>query len=776
VLKRLLCAALAAASLVAGSVSGSRPAGANETGGPQKCVSSGNTVADAYNAAFGTPMGFWQAGDVPQWYPLPDGSTLWILNDSYLNRKKPAGSLTEDSVLVRNIAVRQFGNCFEPIAGIKPEPPPDPKAPPPPPVDPLVPPPDPIPESFFSPFEKKDDAWWWAHGGVVSGEFIHIFFTFMRQTGPAGWGINFAPRSNRIVTFRWRTMEFVSSATPPNDSATPIYGFSIASDADWTYLFGASGDLRFNFAGKDNYVARVPRGRVFDRPNYWNGSAWVSDPAAAVSISTEGSWAHRLRVMFDDDRWVAVSKEDEFFGDELLMYEAPQPQGPWRVTQRRPLAPRSTTGNGVTYEANVFPRLVNGKLIVNWSNNDFNYGPVKANPGIYRPSFAALDLGAPTQSNAICHGERPGGTAAVAGTSTSRFIAVNPTRAYDSRTTGAKVAANGVVTVDVAAALGVPKSSMIGTSLNVTIDATSGAGYATVWPAGAAQPTTSNLNADHAVDTNANFVTVPVNDGKVSVFVSTGTDLIVDVFGWYERTTAATAGRFIALSPDRAFDSRNNGAVRPANSTTTVFLAGRNGVPATGARAAVINLTATDVRATGFVTAWGNGASPPATSNLNVSLGNTRANQAIVPIGDDGAIHLFTAAPMHLIVDVVGYITDATAASSAKGLFVPVSPIRLVDSRNAPGVPGRGCVATVAGLAGTSAAVTNVTITGSNRAGFATAWPSDRPFPTVSTLNIDGEDQTRPNHAVVPLAPDGTFSVYLEPRGHLIVDLMGYFT
>jgi hypothetical protein len=764
------------ASSIGASLAVTRPDGAaaNETGGTAKCVGSGNSVADAYNAAFGSPMGFWQAGDVAQWYPLPDGRTLWILNDSYINRKNPNGSLNADSVLVRNIAVMQSGNCFEPIAGIKKDEPPNPALPPPPPVDPLAPPPDPVPESFFAALEKKDGLWWWAHGGAVDGEFIRIFFTQMRQVGPVGWAINFVPQYTRVVTYRWRTMEFVSTDAPANQGVDPVYGFSIASDSEWTYLFGANTDLRFAHAGKDNYVARVRKGRVFDNPTYWDGRDWVSNAAAAVSISTAGTWAHRLRVMFDDDRWVAVSKEDEFFGSNLLVWEAPRAQGPWAVTQRLPISSRSKTGNGVTYEANAFPRFVRGKLIVNWSNNDYNYDPVRANPGIYRPTFAEVALGAPTQSNAICHGERPGGVPAAAGANTSRLIPVSPVRAFDSRTTGSKVSANGKITVDIAAALGVSKTRMAAVGINVTVNDSGGGGYATVWPAGTTQPGTSNLNTDRVGATNANFVTVPVNDGKVSVFVSMDTHVIVDVFGWYDRATSATSGRFIALNPDRLYDSRNSGGLRSANATTVVPAAGLAGLPAAGASAVVVNLTATDVRATGYVTAWGSGPQP-ATSNLNVELGVTRANQAIVPMGADGTISLYNAAPMQLIVDVVGYITDATAPESNKGLFVPVTPTRLLDSREAVGIPGRGCVATVRALAGTSAAVTNLTITESYRAGFATAWPSDKPQPTVSTLNIDQPDQTRPNHAVVPLAPDGTFSVYLEPRGHLIADLTGYY-
>jgi hypothetical protein len=123
---------------------------------------------------------------------------------------------------------------------------------------------------------------------------------------------------------------------------------------------------------------------------------------------------------------------------------------------------------------------------------------------------------------------------------------------------------------------------MVAATLNVTADATSAPGYVTVWPAGVVQPGTSSLNADRLGLTAANMVTVPVTGGKVSVVASMGTDLIVDLFGWYERTAAASGGRYVAVIPDRVFDSRNDGKEKSASTTSIVPAAGRSGIPTTG--------------------------------------------------------------------------------------------------------------------------------------------------------------------------------------------------
>lgn len=60
-------------------------------------------------------------------------------------------------------------------------------------------------------------------------------------------------------------------------------------------------------------------------------------------------------------------------------------------------------------------------------------------------------------------------------------------------------------------------------SLNVTVNEARASGFVTVWPAGFAQPTASNLNVGRAGQTIANAVVVPVGaDGSVDIFDQPG--------------------------------------------------------------------------------------------------------------------------------------------------------------------------------------------------------------------------------------------------------------
>jgi hypothetical protein len=67
--------------------------------------------------------------------------------------------------------------------------------------------------------------------------------------------------------------------------------------------------------------------------------------------------------------------------------------------------------------------------------------------------------------------------------------------------------------------------------VNLTATNTSSAGFVTVWPSGP-RPDASNLNPEHAGQSIANLVFVPVGaDGKIRIFTSAGTDLVADSFG-----------------------------------------------------------------------------------------------------------------------------------------------------------------------------------------------------------------------------------------------------
>ena len=91
--------------------------------------------------------------------------------------------------------------------------------------------------------------------------------------------------------------------------------------------------------------------------------------------------------------------------------------------------------------------------------------------------------------------------------------------------------------------------------------------------------------------------------------------------------------------------------------TLSLPVLGRAGVPTSGVAYVVLNLTATDATAAGFVSAWPGGTPRPMTSVINLSdVGQTRANAVFAPVGADGTIQLFSQSGTDLVVDVTGWL------------------------------------------------------------------------------------------------------------------------
>jgi hypothetical protein len=108
------------------------------------------------------------------------------------------------------------------------------------------------------------------------------------------------------------------------------------------------------------------------------------------------------------------------------------------------------------------------------------------------------------------------------------------------------------VNVTVTGRAGVPATGVDAVALNVTATGPTASTFLTVWPAGTAQPTASNLNVV-AGQTIPNLVIAKVGaGGQVSIFNQAGNvDVVVDILGWFP-----TGGSYTGLAPARLLDSR----------------------------------------------------------------------------------------------------------------------------------------------------------------------------------------------------------------------------
>ena len=245
-------------------------------------------------------------------------------------------------------------------------------------------------------------------------------------------------------------------------------------------------------------------------------------------------------------------------------------------------------------------------------------------------------------------------------------------------------------------------------------------------------------------------------------------------------------GSYEALSPARIVNTRTGLGVAARGPTRrlVVSAAGRSGVPEAGVSAIAVNVTVTGGSVPGVVTAYPTDSPGPHTSNVKFLRRQTVSRMAVVPLNGAGQFTLDASAPAQLVVDVEGYFTSPDAAGTG-GLFNPLGPARIMDSRSrsGPGAPGPGDVSVmqVTGLGGVpatgvSAVVINTTITGPTSAGYVTEYPTGSPLPATSTVNFSA-GETLANRAIVPVGTGGMINVYNDAGvTPLAIDVSGYFT
>jgi len=124
------------------------------------------------------------------------------------------------------------------------------------------------------------------------------------------------------------------------------------------------------------------------------------------------------------------------------------------------------------------------------------------------------------------------------------------------------------------------------------------------------------------------------------------------------------ASSLFTLAPCRLLDTRNaagplGGPALAAGAIRSFNLAGQCGVPTT-ARALSVNVTVTGPAMGGYLAAYAGGTTAPNTSVISFAAGQTRANNAIVGLSQDGngTLAVRAAIPsgaVHFILDVNGY-------------------------------------------------------------------------------------------------------------------------
>lgn len=273
-------------------------------------------------------------------------------------------------------------------------------------------------------------------------------------------------------------------------------------------------------------------------------------------------------------------------------------------------------------------------------------------------------------------------------------VPVTPSRVLDTRpgqsTSDGQGAGAGLVNADthievmLAGRANVPTDAEAAI-LNVTAVQASDAGFLTVYPCGVDRPLTSSVNYGRGPASPNSVVTKIGTEGKVCIYTSAPTQILVDVNGYVVKDGAPAT-----LTPQRLMDSRPgkptvdgqaSGIGRlGANATYEVRVVNRGGVAA-DATAVLLNVTAVQPSEAGFITVFPCSQRRPNASHVNYTAGGAYPNAVLAKVGVSGTVCLFTTKPTDLIVDVSGYVVNV----ENRVVLGPngVGPVRIGDNPDA---------------------------------------------------------------------------------------------
>ncbi|OEV02929.1 hypothetical protein AN216_15205 [Streptomyces oceani] len=345
----------------------------------------------------------WTGGDGSRSVRLPDGRTLWLSADTFLDKVYPGGERVPNPSWVRNSALVMSpeGHVQRTLTG---EPGSDGR-----------------PAALFPGWVGGDgeEAWRWPVQAVVeprasgSAERVVRVLLWQRAAGAPPWVFG-VPQATEVATLSLPDLE-LRGISPVNrtDPASPpeqrvLYGTSAVRDEGWTYVFGADERGVRDGGASNAYVARVPSGGLADSREwrYWTGTAWSGSPTAAEPLDFgrhPESATNTYTVVQRGGTWLLLTMDaggpDGKPSADVVSYWSCSPVGPWRgpdAVGRPPLPTGGEAAGASAYNPQGHIEFSTGgrDLLLGYDVNVLgDADAIHRNVDFYRPRFLRLELG-----------------------------------------------------------------------------------------------------------------------------------------------------------------------------------------------------------------------------------------------------------------------------------------------------------------------------------------------------------------------------------------------
>jgi hypothetical protein len=312
----------------------------------------------------------WSGGDGGVSAPLPDGAVAWLFDDSYPN---PVVQGTRPVAhMIHNMIVIQHGTTYTALHRFR----------------------DGQELEYMNYRVRRGSRhFYWNNGAVASDGALYVSYSsYYYPATPTVFG--FVRTGTVIAKYDLPSMRLTAVDVL---HATIQWGVWMMHHGPYVYIYG-SNSIPGLVPTTRMYLARAPYTDLLGAWQYWDGSAWSSDPQAGVAISSVTG--PQFSITMVGNVYVLVTMARGYLSDVVKAYFSCRPMGPF---VRGSFLYRTEGGglpygtNGIagvyTYGATVHPQLTNGnQIIVSYDVNTSDWALLNENVNIIRPRYVRANI------------------------------------------------------------------------------------------------------------------------------------------------------------------------------------------------------------------------------------------------------------------------------------------------------------------------------------------------------------------------------------------------
>ncbi|CAN5231588.1 hypothetical protein BH11BAC6_BH11BAC6_13180 [soil metagenome] len=301
----------------------------------------------------------WTGGDAAMSYKLPDGRSMWMWGDSFLDtvypdRHRPVIGFIHNQITTINLQGGDFRTYY---GGTKQNPQPY--------------------------FQAGGSKYYWPCFAFMNSTNtkVYVFLDKIKATGEGG-SFGFKVVGVDMATLNYPDLSIASIVPFSTGDHINWAGDAYESADGYVYLFGTE-STQYN---KFIHVARTSKTDPVGDVKHWDGSTWVTDAAASVRV--QGGVSEGFSFFQYKGKQYLLSQEN-LLGPNINIWDAASPVGPFTRKRLVYTTPQKVGTYDVwTYNAKAHLEFNNAnQLLVGYCTNSINSLGLYRNADTYRPYF-----------------------------------------------------------------------------------------------------------------------------------------------------------------------------------------------------------------------------------------------------------------------------------------------------------------------------------------------------------------------------------------------------